>query len=75
MRRSNLILLLVIAIDVVLLGIMVALLLGIRDGSVPTAIEQQEAIKRVTTVLGGAAGAFTVVGLIAFAIQRLFNKN
>jgi nitrate reductase gamma subunit len=74
MRRSNLILLLVLGVDLLLMGIMVFLLIGIRDGTIATAIEQDLAANRITTVLGGAAGVFTAVGLLAFLAQR-FNKN
>jgi hypothetical protein len=74
MRRSNLILLLVAGVDLLLLGIMVFLLIGIRDGTIPTAIEQGIAAERITTILGGAAGVFTAVGLLAFLMQRV-GKN
>jgi hypothetical protein len=71
MRRSNLILLLVLCVDLLLAGIMIFLLIGIRDGTIATAIEQDLAASRITTVLGGAAGVFTAVGLLAFLIQRV----
>lgn len=74
MRRSSLILLLILAVDLLLIGIMALLLIGIRDGSITTAIEQAEAARRITTILGGAAGVFTAVGLVAFLVQRL-NKD
>ncbi len=71
MRRSNLILLLVLGVDMLLAGIMIFLLVGIRDGTISTAIEQEIAANRITTVLGGAAGVFTAVGLLAFLVQRI----
>lgn len=74
MHRSTLILLLVIAVDVLLLAIMAFLLIGIRDGTISTAIEQRLAAERITTTLGGAAGVFTAVGLIAYLIERFGQK-
>ena len=70
MRRSNLILILVGTVDALLLGFMIYLLVGIRDGTIHTAIEQSMAAERITTVLGGAAGVLTAVGLIAFFVLR-----
>lgn len=70
MRRSNLILILVGVVDALLLGFMAYLLVGIRDGTIHTAIEQTTAVDRITAVLGGAAGVLTAVGLIAFFVLR-----
>jgi hypothetical protein len=70
MRRSTLTLLLVAVVDALLLGLAAYLIIGIQNGTLHTAIEGQKAIERVATILGGAAGVFTVVAILAFFFMR-----
>jgi nitrate reductase gamma subunit len=70
MRRSNLIVLLVALVDVLLLGLAAYLVIGIQNGDIQTAIEGEKAIERVATVLGGAAGVFTLIAMLGFILFR-----
>jgi hypothetical protein len=70
MRRSSLTLLLVALVDALLLGLAAYLIIGIRNGDIHTAVEGTKAVERVATILGGAAGVFTLVALLAFVVMR-----
>lgn len=70
MRRSSLILLLVLLIDLLLLAIAGAMIWAIQNDMISTAIAEDQAIQRIVTILGIAAGVFTVIGLLSALIQR-----